>query len=53
MTTKEAISVLRNTAWLGTDKEIEQVEKAIDTVEEAYDKGFNGCSECAKECLGG
>ena len=33
MTVKEAISVLKNTAWIGTDKEKEKVEGAIRTIE--------------------
>ena len=29
MTREEAIKTLRNTAWLGTDKKVGQVEEAI------------------------
>lgn len=32
MTTQKAINVLRNTAWLGTEKDREKVEKAIETL---------------------
>lgn len=32
MTIEEAINVLRNTAWLGTEKDRENVEKAIETL---------------------
>ncbi len=39
MTTEQAISILRNTAWLGTDKTAEQVKVAIDTIDNACNKG--------------
>ncbi len=32
MTTKEALSILKNTAWLGTDADREKVEEAIRTL---------------------
>lgn len=32
MTIEEAINVLRNTAWLGTEKDREKVEKALETL---------------------
>ena len=35
MTIKEAITVLRNTAWLGTEKDREEVEKAVELAVEA------------------
>ncbi len=33
MTREEAIAVLKNTAWLGTEKTLQKVEQAIETLE--------------------
>ena len=35
MTNEEAINVLQNTAWLGTEKDREEVEKAVELAVEA------------------
>ena len=32
MTNKEAVHILRNTAWLGSNKDREKVEEAIETL---------------------
>lgn len=38
MTAKEAISVLRNAAFLGTDKDMEKIEAAINVIEKYLEK---------------
>ena len=38
MTAQEAITILRNAAWLGTDEEREKVEQAVDMAIEALGK---------------
>lgn len=38
MTTHEAIKILRNTAWLGTNEDREKTEQAIEVVAEALDQ---------------
>ena len=37
MTNEEAINVLRNTAWLGTENDRERVEKAVELAVEALE----------------
>lgn len=39
MTFKDAVHVLKNTAWHGTDRQIRRVEKAIETIEAEERKG--------------
>ena len=38
MNTHEAIKILRNTAWLGTNEDREKTEQAIEVVAEALDQ---------------
>jgi uncharacterized protein with PIN domain len=38
MTNEEAIGVLKNVAWLGTDKKVEEVERAIYIAVDALQK---------------
>ena len=50
MTNEEAINVLRNTAWLGTENDRERVEKAVELAVKALTAQFaDGCSGCAFE----
>ena len=43
MTTQEAINILRNTAWLGTNEDREKTEQAVEVVAEALEQN---CVKC-------
>ena len=45
MNTQEAIKILRNTAWLGTNEDREKTEQAIEVVAEALEHEQN-CVKC-------
>ena len=64
MNTQEAIKILRNTAWLGTNENREKTEQAVEVVAEALDQdkiiyckdckfirrlGYEGYNYCALE----
>ena len=47
MTNEEAINVLKNTAWLGTEKDRERVEKAVELAVEALENEIpHTCNYC-------
>ncbi len=59
MTRERAIYILKNTAWLGTEENLAEVEKAISILEEAEPRrgrwkrtkaypNINFCSECGE-----
>ena len=46
MNTHEAIKILRNTAWLGTNEDREKTEQAVEVVAEALEQDLVRCSDC-------
>ena len=46
MTKQEAIKILRNTAWLGTNEDREKTEQAIEVVVEALEQEPICCKDC-------
>lgn len=52
MTKEEAIYRLKNTAWLGTDKDREETEQAVDMAIEALENKPTPCEKCihVKSC---
>ena len=60
MTREEAITVLKNTAWLGTEEKLKKVKQAIEALEPKTGKwlqnkddsagcGYFICSECKRD----
>ena len=55
MTREEAVHLLKNTAWLGTEERLQQIEQAIETLKPQTGKwieqrwvGSARCSACRK-----
>lgn len=46
MNTHEAIKILRNTAWLGTNEDREKTEQAVEVVAEALQQEPICCKDC-------